>query len=410
MRFREYHAERDRDGVHRVWRSIGWLKEGQDEAVDLFISASRALVAEVDGEVEGLVASMPGQIRYQEDDLSLSALTALTVSHRVRKRGVARRLLAKLLAADAAAGAHVAALGMFEQGYYNQLGFGTGSYEHWMSFDPAQLRVPNPQRIPQHLLPDDWAVAHDSRLKRMRAHGSCNVLPPAVTRVGMMIAKHGFGFAYSDSDSGELTHHLWCSTLTPDFGPYTVQWMAYRDWDQFLELLGIIRGLGDQVRLVTMREPPGIQLQDLLDKPFAQRRARENGKLEIASRAVAYYQMRICDLAACLERTHLDAATLRFNLELVDPVERYLGERPTWRGLSGHYVVTLGPASGAEQGAHHALPTLKASVGAFTRMWLGVQSATSLSVTDDLQAPTSLLQELDGLLRCLTAPKWDWDF
>jgi GNAT superfamily N-acetyltransferase len=393
-----------------MWRGIGWLKEGQEEAVDLFIAAARALVAEVDGTVEGLVASMPGQMRYQEEELSLAAVTTVSVSRRVRKRGVARRLLARLLAAEAAEGAHVAALGMFEQGYYDKLGFGTGSYEHWISFDPAQLRVSNPRRIPDHLVPNDWAVAHQCRLERMRAHGSCNVLPPAITHAEMLMDKNGFGFGYREADNGELTHHLWCSATAPELGPYKVLWMAYRDWHQLLELLGIIRSLGDQVRLVSLREPPGIQLQDLLDKPFGQCRAREDAQFQISSRAIAYWQVRICDLESCLERTHLPGATLRFNLELADPVERYLGERAPWRGLSGCYVVSLGAASGAEQGQDKGLPTVKASVGAFTRMWLGVQSATSLSVTDDLQGPSGLLQELDALLRCLPGPKWDWDF
>jgi hypothetical protein len=410
MHFREYDAERDRDSVQRMWRGIGWLKEGQEEAVDLFIAASHALVAEVDGDAEGLVGSMPGQMRYQQEELSLSAITTVSVGRRVRKRGVARRLVAQLLAADAADGAHVAALGMFEQGYYNQLGFGTGSYEHWVSFDPAQLKVPNPRRIPRHLLPSEWDPAHDSRLKRMRVHGSCNVLPPQITRVGMMTAKNGFGFGYYDADGGELTHHLWCSAREPEHGPYTVLWTSYRDWGQFLELMGIIRGLGDQVRLVSMREPPGIQFQDLLDKPFAQRRARENANLETQFRAIAYWQMRICNLAGCLERTHLQGGMLRFNLELDDPVERYLGQRAPWPGLSGHYVVTLGPTSGAEEGQDEALPTLKASAGAFTRLWLGVRSATSLSVTDELTGPLALLEELDALLRCLPVPRWDWDF
>lgn len=38
--------------------------------------------------------------------------------------------------------------------------------------------------------------------------------------------------------------------------------MAYRDWQQFLELMSIIRSMGDQIRVFRMREPPRIQLQD----------------------------------------------------------------------------------------------------------------------------------------------------
>ena len=72
-------------------------------------------------------------------------------------------------------------------------------------------------------------------------------------------------------------------------------------------------------------------------------------------------------------------------------------------------MVTLGPLSGAVVGVDGALPTLSASVGAFTRMWLGVRPATGLAVTDDLSGPQELLEELDGVLR-LPDPKPDWDF
>ncbi len=60
-------------------------------------------------------------------------------------------------------------------------------------------------------------------------------------------------------------------------------------------------------------------------------------------------------------------------------------------------------------GADPALPTLAASVGAFTRMWLGVRPATGLAATDDLFGPQELLERLDRVLR-LPDPKPDWDF
>ena len=46
--------------------------------------------------------------------------------------------------------------------------------------------------------------------------------------------------------------------------------MAYQTGEQFLELMALLRSLGDQVRLVRMNEPPGIQLQDLMIQPFKQ--------------------------------------------------------------------------------------------------------------------------------------------
>jgi len=69
----------------------------------------------------------------------------------------------------------------------------------------------------------------------------------------------------------------------------------------------------------------------------------------------------------------------------------------------------LGLSSVAEPGIDTTLPTLNASVGAFTRMWLGVRPATGLSWTDELSGPEELLEALDRLL-CLPDPKPDWDF
>jgi hypothetical protein len=55
------------------------------------------------------------------------------------------------------------------------------------------------------------------------------------------------------------------------------------------------------------------------------------------------------------------------------------------------------------------LPTLTASVGAFTRLWLGVRSATGLAVTDDLDGLPELLSALDEILR-LPVPNIGWEF
>jgi len=54
------------------------------------------------------------------------------------------------------------------------------------------------------------------------------------------------------------------------------------------------------------------------------------------------------------------------------------------------------------------LPTLKAGVGAFSRLWLGSATAYGLATTDRLQGPDDLLAQLDRLLR-LPRPSLDWD-
>jgi hypothetical protein len=326
----------------------------------------------------------------------------------VRKQGFARELTACVLAADAADGALVAGLGMFEQGFYNQLGFGTGSYEHWVGFDPARLRLGVQARVPRRVTADDWQAAHASLLARRRVHGSVAFYPAEMVQAEMKFAKSGFGLGYYDGPNGELTHHLWCRARG-EHGPYSVQWTAYQTLDQFLELMALLRNLGDQVRLVRMREPPGVQMQDLIAQPFKERQVTERGQFEARMSAAAYWQVRICDLAGCLGHTHLQGRPVRFNLELSDPVARYLGEQAPWRGTGGQYIVQLGETSDAVAGQDAQLPTLRASVGAFTRLWLGVAPASGLAATDELSGPPELLSDLERVL-LLPVPRVDWDF
>jgi len=225
----------------------------------------------------------------------------------------------------------------------------------------------------------------------------------------MLWSRNGFGLGYTDGPNGELTHHLWCETKDVENGPYEVWWMSCRTREEFLELLSLLKNLGDQVRLVKLREPQGIQLQDFLKQPHKMRQVSEKSKYESKIAASAYWQARICDLSRCLDRTHLAGEEVRFNLVLTDPIKQFLDEGAPWRGVAGEYVVTLGPTSSAEPGSDASLPTLNASVGAFTRMWLGVRPATGLAWTDELSGPQDLLEQLDRVLR-LPDPKPDWDF
>ncbi|MFL7792463.1 MAG: GNAT family N-acetyltransferase [Anaerolineae bacterium] len=408
--FRDYDPGQDKESVLRIWREVGWLEEGKDKLTEVlarFIFCGRTLVAEIDGAAECLVNAVPATMRYLDQDLSFSAVLGVSTSRIARKQGLASRLTAMAVAQDAADGVQLAGLGIFEQGFYNQLGFGSGSYEHWFAFDPARLRIDVKARVPRRLSTDDWAAAHAARLARLRSHGSLNVFPAVVTEAEMAWTNNGFGLGYYDGPDGELTHYLWCQAKGP-IGPYFVKWMCFQTREQFLELMALLRNLGDQIRLVRVQEPPGIQLHDLIEQPFKQRQISRRSEYESTVHASAYWQVRMCDLAGCLARTHLPGDTVRFNLALADPIERFLGDDVPWRGLSGDYVVTLGPSSGVEPGTDADLPTLTVSVGAFTRMWLGVRPATGLSMTDDLAGPQGLLEALDRTLR-LPAPKLDWD-
>ena len=409
MTFRPYEHERDRDACRRIWRECGWLSAGKEEAADLYFAHSRGRVAEVNAEAECLVMTDPGVIRYLENDLSCSCVTGVTTSRLVRKQGIAGRLLAKALAEDAASGELTAALGMFEQGFYNQLGFGSGPYEFRYAFDPAAITVKERPRIPTRLTVDDWEAIYRSRLNRFRTHGGMNVLNPHHTHADMIGNDNVFGLGYQDDGSGEWTHLICGMTDNVEEGPYQVAWCVWRTPEQFIELMGLVRSLGDQVKVVKMDEPPGIQLQDLIRQPIKARTVSRDSKFQLGMHALAYVQYRILDLPGCLARTHLRGETVRFNLRLNDPIERLLASDAPWRGISGDYIVTLGPESVAVPGDSAGLPTLTATVSAFTRMWLGVRPATGLAITDDLSAPAALLSQLDRLLR-LPQPHPDWEF
>jgi len=408
MVFRNYDPERDRDAVHRIWLETNWLEKGKEERMDVFVGSTKALVAELNGEAETLVLSTPGLIHYLGQDLPAAGITGVTTSRIARKQGFASRLTARSIAVNAAEGAQVVGLGMFDQGFYNQLGFGTGSYDYWTKFDPAHLRVQVKARVPRRLTVEDYDMVHASRLARKRVHGAFSFFPADMTRAEMMWTKNGFGLGYCDGPNGELTHHFWCKA-DGEHGPYRVIWMSYQTTVQLLELMALFKNLGDQVHVISMVEPPGIQLQDLLSKPFRRHHIGEKSKYETGTEAWAWWQARICDLPGCLSHTRLEGESVRFNLKLSDPIEDFLPEDAPWRGVGGEYVVTLGHASSADLGIDPALPTLSASVGAFTRMWLGVLPASGLAMTDDLEGPPSLIEALDRTVR-LPQPRPDWDF
>ena len=408
MNFRPYQQERDLEAALRIYREVGWISEKpHEQAIQELLDSGRGIVAELHGSAECLVIGDTGSIRHLKTDLPLCVVASVATSRIARKQGLASRLTAQLLAEESSRGHAVAMLGIFEQGYYNQLGFGNGCYEYWCTLDPSMLQIPVKSSLPIRLAADDWQMMHESRLARLRMHGSCSINTPALTHADILWTEHGFGMGYLD-EQGELSHHMWCSAKG-EHGPYRVNWMAYRTKDQFLELMALLHSLGEQVRSIRLHEPPGIQLQDFIREPFKSRQITERSPHENRMTAGAYWQVRILNLNQCLSATHLDCEPLRFNLSLTDPVASLVPEECSWKGVAGEFTVTLGPESSAEPGVNPELPTMKASVNAFSRLWLGVRSATSLSWSDDLEAPEALLKALDQTLR-LPVPMPDWDF
>ncbi len=407
MMLREYKGKKDRESVHRIWREVGWMKPGKEEKVNDFVESSdRAMLAELDGNPESMVLSWKGKIAYLDNDLPLSCIASVLTSTVAKKRGLAGKLTAKCISEDAENGAAVSALGIFDQGFYNRLGFGTGTYEHWLYFDPASLEVPIPD-TPERLKDKDWKEIHQSRVERKNVHGRCNIISPHYTRTELKWSDDILMLGYFKGK--KISHHVVLRVENFEDGPYVVKWMSFKTREQFLELMGILKSLEDQIKIIVMREPPGIILQDFLQRPFRYRQITKKSKFENKMIATAYWQVRILDLNRCLEKTSLQGEEVRFNLKLYDPIDKILPSDSNWRGIGGKYVITLGPRSSARKGHKKSLPTLTASVGSFSRMWLGVAPATSLAMTDEMEGPRLLLEKLDRAIS-VPEPHTDWDF
>ncbi len=404
----KYDHERDWEAVKRIHFEVGWLEDEDDaKAFELLAPALDGVVFPLSGEAECAVFTAPGAMRYLEDDIDMTAVLAVTTSRVARKLGAAQRLTAHAVADQAEAGSEVASLGMFDQGFYDRLGFGTGAYAHRIAFDPATLKVERRFRVPQRIGKGRWREVHAAMSDRLRGHGGCVLQHPEILRMELESVDKSIGLGYCDGPDGALSHFFFGETKGEN-GPYHIYAYAYRTTDQLFELLALIKSLGDQVALFTMEEPPEIQMQDLIEAPFRQHRRTEGGTFAARHSTRAYWQARILNLSKCLAKTHLDAEEVRFNLHLTDPIAEHLEGRQ-WQGVAGDYAVTLGAQSSARRGELPDAPTLTASVGAFTRLWLGVRNASSLTLTDDLRGEPALLAALDRALR-LPTPHFGWDF
>lgn len=411
MKYRPYNPDTDKAASQRIWREIGWIDydDKEDEKyLKAFLSCSDVMVAEISGQAECLVAASEGSLRHLENDLPLNIIAAVTTSHVARKQGFASDLTAKLIANAAEKGAAVSALGMFEQGFYSRLGFGTGPYEHTVSFEPSRIRTKTPARVPVRIGIKDYKDCHKALMNRWRGHGSVQVFPAKSFKAEMGWTEQGFGLGYRD-DNGGISHFIWGSTKG-EHGPYKISTIAYQNREQLLELMALVKGLGDQVFTIEMIEPAHVQLQDLIDSPFRGQSRSENSEHEEYNSAEAFWQIRMNDVIECIAKTHLPGRpNLSFNLILDDPIQHYLDKSQKWRGVAGDYTVHLGQDSEARHGLQENLPTLSASVGAFSRLWLGAASANSIATADDFKADQSLLNQLDTALS-LPLPKVGWDF
>ncbi|MEA2096067.1 MAG: sterol carrier protein domain-containing protein [Candidatus Cloacimonadota bacterium] len=408
MNYRKYDQKKDKDAAFRILNECGWVHDKKKDTLlnDLLPSAD-TFVSTVNGEAEIIVHSAIGSIHYQDQKLQLSAITGVNASLLARKKGLTTKLTATKIAMDAEKGAEVSGLCIFDQGYYNKLGFGNGNYEHIVCFTPATLKINRKSKTPVRLTRKDYKIIHKNRKRRMLCHGSVT-LPEFTTKAEMGDKDKNIGFGYFDKD-GNLTHHLWFYGKGKEQGPIWIQWMAYENLDQLMDLLILLKSFEEQIMMIRMVEPTLINMQDFIEKPFLIKGITKNSKHQNYIHSSAFWQIRILNLQRCMKKTHLNCEDFSFNLQLTDPIEKFIPKEIKWKGVAGDYVVTLGNNSSAKKGKQKDLPTLKASVGAFTRLWFGIMPASSLVYSDGIQAPAVLIEKLDNAFM-LPPAHIDWGF
>lgn len=392
----------DHDAVVRIWRECGWIGDGDNEAKALgeFAAAGHASVALVGGEPESFGEWMPGSVQHGNTELSLCHIATITTSRLGRRRGFASTLSERCLAQGAEAGFAVASLGIFDEGFYDRFGFGTGAGISHVSFDPASMQVDAPYRTPIRLSPDDAVDMQAAMANRLKQHGAVTLDPAEYLKVDWQFQERLFAVGYRN-DAGRLTHFI-AGAPNGAHTKYEIWVWAYETVEQLLELLRLITELGDQAVSIDVIEPPHVRLHDLIARPRRQRRRSMKSEHESGVQLDAWWQMRILDLHACIEVCSIVGPSVEFNLTLTDPLAA--SATSTWAGIGGDYTVRLGETSTVTEGHTSGLMQLDASVGAFTRMWLAVLPASQLTVTDKLSGPPALLANLDRAF-ALPTPK-----
>ncbi len=403
---RALELDRDLPALRRLWREVGWVDDEQSEAqLPYFFGCGDTLVATLNGEVECAVHITPGTMRLQQTDLPLCAVTAVTTSRIARGHAFAQRLTAQQLAKAAGQGAAVSALGMFDQGFYDKLGFATGAYEHSFSMDPGTLVVDHQVPTPKRLGLDDYEAMHAAMCSRQKSHGSIVLDPAMLLRAELGFEENDFGLGYSTD--GVLSHFLWLNAKD-EHGPYQVRFLCYQNSEQLIVLLGLLKSLADQVYSVEMTEPAELQLQTLLRRPFRIRSVTRSSEFANEQEADAWWQLRILDVPRCVAALSC-RREIALQLQVSDPLLNQLSPKAAWRGVAGEYQVALGPRSSASLGLNPKLPKLRCSVAALSRLLWGIMPATSIALTEDLQAPMALLRKLDEAI-VLPPAVTGWDF
>lgn len=397
-------------GAQLVWHDCGWSdKVDACELLDTFFDLGPTWVGIRDEAVQSVVHTAAATLRYQQSDIRLQAVTGVTTSLQARRGGVAAKTLAHAMAAGAANGAVVSALGIFDQGFYDRLGYGSLDIMRLIRFDPKDIRVDTTARSPLRFTEKDVDEIHAARSRRWLRHGGVNFDSAKRTLADMQECTNGIGFGYRDHPDGSISHMIWFSRKDAENGPFRVIFTVWETREQLRELMAFLHSLADQVHLVVMEEPPGIALQDFIHRPLRSRAITQKSKYETGITAMTYQQARIVNLQAAIETLSVHGPSIDFNLIIKDPVTRLLPQDAPWSGCGGNYTIHIGEKSTLKTGHTDGLETLSADIGAFSRLWLGSSTATALAVTSDFDGPEALLNALDACI-CLPVPRFDWNF
>lgn len=405
IEIRDFHIERDMASVQRIWREIGWSdSERTDQAMTAFFETGTTSVGLVNDEVECSVQAQSGSMRLDHEELPLCVIAAVTTSRVARGLSLAQQLAARELAMGQRRGEAVAVLGMFDQGFYNKLGFGTGAYINEFRVDPNLFDISLKPRAPRRLSADDSDAMLAALMARPPLHGNVVINQSSCFQAELRM-EDGFGLGYYEGQ--RLTHFVWIKPQD-EHGPYKVRWMGYQDGQGLLELFALLKSLGDQVYSIHMMEPPHVQLQSMLKRPFRSQAVAEEGKYAAEQSASAWYQLRILDIPACINALSYRGPQIGFRLNVEDPVDGMLAGDGSWRSVGGSFDVTLGQHAAVNPAENETLPALTCSINTLSRLIWGVATASSLAISDGLQAPVSLLTALDGVFTPNPKPGWNF--
>ncbi|MCO4773107.1 MAG: sterol carrier protein domain-containing protein [Deltaproteobacteria bacterium] len=405
---RPYNHKRDLAAVHAIWDEIGWLHDCQNgkKGMKRFLRETVGIVEESDGRIEGHVGIRDGLLLHEGRWLPFSMVATVTSSLVYRVGGFATRATAAAVADAAERGAAASGLGMFDQGFYDRLGFGTGAPDHRVSLDPRTLRVPRLTRRAKRYGLQDIDRIQACKMASRRGHGATVFEGGGDTEAEMRWYDGAYVLGFEDDD-GVLTH-CFSGVRKEEAGPDRIKWMAWQSREQLIELLSLLKSMADSLYGVRIGDPPGVCLLDLVDRPFESAEKRAKGAYHQPALSTAWEQWRILDPRAAFAGVRAAGSTA-LTISLTDPIEQHLAAGRPWRGLTGPWTLRLGDSSSMEKGALAGAPVLTASVNALSRWWLGVRPASHLALTDDFDADDGLIEELDRCWRP-PPPRNDWEF